>query len=75
MKKDLEESLIFNNRNIITNNYYSQKLLENCGFPKNFFELIENFPSKDDLSRNDPKATLIQINFIGLMKMRFHPII
>lgn len=56
MKKDLEESLIFNNRNIITNNYYSQKLLENCGFPKNFFELIENFPSKDDLSRNDPKA-------------------
>ena len=59
MKKELEDSLIYNNRNIITRNYYSQKLLENCGFPKNFFELIESFPSKDDFSRNDPKANSI----------------
>ena len=56
MKKELEDSLVYKNRNIITNNYYSQKLLENCGFPTNFFELIENFPSKDVASRTSPKA-------------------
>jgi hypothetical protein len=56
MQKELEDPLIYNNRNIITNNYYSQKLLENCGFPANFFELIENFPTKDVLSKTELKA-------------------
>ena len=56
MKKELENSLVYKNRNIITNNYYSQKLLENCGFPVNFFELIENFPSKDVAARTSPKV-------------------
>lgn len=55
MQKELEDSLIYNNRNIITNNYYSQKLLENCGFPSNFFELIQNFPTKDVFPRTDNK--------------------
>ena len=53
MKKSENCSLKENNQNINDNIYYREKLLINCGFPSNFFELIANFFPKIETNKKD----------------------
>ena len=53
MKNKPEESINSNNRTIKIDKDYNEKLLKNCGFPPNFFDLVENFIPDNEMKKTE----------------------